>query len=193
MMRMFLFLLALPFVAAAQTYPIVTCTGLVGCGQNPEDLIMTGLIPTAGGVLITLAGGGAVVAIVVAGVQMATSYADEGKISSARKAILYALGGLGVAISANSLVTFIVSQNEFGQSEPDLLVGVLSTVVRFTLIFSNVAFIIIAILAGIRMVTAAGNADEFKKGGQMILWAVIGGVLVNVAKSLVQAFLALQL
>ncbi len=47
--------------------------------------------------------------------------------------------------------------------------------------------------AGLKMALASGAADEFKKGGQIIRWAIIGAVVVNLARAIVLAFLALDL
>lgn len=194
----FLGLLAglLPTTAlAVDQYPTFVCTGFFGCGRPPEDVVMLNALPTAGGILIQVAAAAAVIAIVVAGVQMVVSYADEGKITNARKAILYALGGLGIALSASSIVAFVTTEN-YGQADADILFGssgLAASAIRIIMILSNVAFVIVVILAGVRMITAAGNADEFKKAGKMIQWAIIGAVVVNLARVLVHAFLLLQL
>ncbi len=183
---------ALPTIAlAVGQYPPLVCNGLFGCGAPPSNVLLESTLPAAAVLLMQLAAGGAVLAVVIAGTQMAVSYGDEGKITNARKAILFALGGFGLALSSASIVAFVTTEDYgfFGGN----VVTVMASVVRIILTLFNVGFAIVIILAGLRMITAQGNADEFKKGGVMIKWAIIGGVVVNVAKAGIQAFLALNL
>ena len=179
---------------AVDMYPPILCNGLLGCGREPENVLLQNTLPAAAWFLIQLAAGGAVIAIVIGGVQMAASYGDEGKVTSARKAILFALGGLGLAFAAAPIVSFVTSEQYYTGGEfffgPG---GILATAIRIIMTLFNVVFALVIILAGMRMITASGNADEFKKGGEMIKWAVIGGVIVNLARTGIQAFLALNL
>lgn len=182
-------LLAAPAIAlAVEQYPPIICDGLFGCGAAPSNVILESGLPVAATVLMQLAAGGAVIAIVIAGTQMAISYGDEGKITNARKAILFALGGLGIAFLSMTIVSFVTTE-DFGLQLGGTVITVMASVVRIILNLFNVGFAIVIILAGLRMITAQGNADEFKKGGQMIKWAIIGGVIVNLAKVGIQAFL----
>ncbi|MSR87296.1 hypothetical protein EXS70_03965 [Candidatus Peribacteria bacterium] len=189
-------LLAVPAsVLAVDMYPPILCTGLFGCGRPPEDVLMQSTLPTAAWVMVQLAAAGAVIAIVIGGVQMTLSYGDEAKVGNARKAILFALGGLGLVLAAAPIVSFVISEN-YGMGGGDFLFGpggVMASVIRIILTLFNVAFVIVIILAGLRMIMAMGASDEFKKGGDMIKWAIVGAVVVNLARALVQAFLALNL
>ncbi len=195
---LFVSLVLFPVAAfAVDAYPPILCTNLFGCGAAPDNVILNNALPTAGGILIQLAGGGAVIAIVVAGVQMVLSAGDEGKVTSARKGILFALAGLGIALAAGPIVSF-VSTEDYGQSagQGELLFapnGVLASAIRIIMVLFNVAFAIMVIVAGIRMITGGGNVEEFKKAGNVIKWAIIGGIIVNLARVLVHAFLALNL
>lgn len=182
-------LLAIPgAVLAVDPYPPLLCPGLFGCGLGPQNLILTNALPTAALILVQIAAGGAVIAITIAGVQMGISYGDESKITNARKAILYALGGLGIALSAVPIVSFVTSEN-YGLDIGGDIITVMASMIRIILTLFNVGFCIVVILAGLRMMNSQGNADEFKKGAEMIKWAIIGGVIVNLAKAGVQAFL----
>ncbi|NOS66945.1 MAG: hypothetical protein HOO67_01095 [Candidatus Peribacteraceae bacterium] len=186
-------LLAVPaIVFAVEQYPPIMCDGLFGCGAPPSNVILESGLPVAATLLMQLAAGGAVIAIVIAGTQMAVSYGDEAKTTSARKAILYALGGLGLALASMSIVSFVTTE-DFGIAPGGTVITVMASIVRIILNLFNVGFAIVIILAGLRMITAQGVADEFKKGGQMIKWAIIGGVVVNLAKVGIQAFLELNL
>ncbi len=189
-------LLAVPAaVGAVDLYPQILCTGLFGCNTNTwqaENILVQSTLPTVGMVLIQLAAGGTVLAIVIAGVQMVTSYGDDGKITSARKAILYALGGLALAFAATPIVSF-VSTEDFSTGFQGGIAGVMATIIRIIMVLFNVAFALVVILAGLRMITSQGNADEYKKGFNVIKWAIIGGLVVNLARATVQALLVINL
>ena len=107
--------------------------------------------------------------------------------------LLLTIAALAVpaAVLAASIVTFVTTEN-YGFVGGNV-VTVMASVVRIILTLFNVGFAIVIILAGLRMILAHGNADEFKKGGTMIKWAIIGGVVVNLSKAAIQAFLALNL
>jgi hypothetical protein len=201
MKRLLLYVLA-PLIAVlssetvlAQTLPNVICGNLPGCGSGPTNVLFYSTLPTVVGLLIRLAAGGAVVAIVVAGTELLLKSSDEAA-TSAKKAIMYAFGGLGLAIAAAPIVGFVTTEN-YGQSNSgDLLFGnggVLTSAVRIIMVLFDAGFVMVIIIAGIRMAMSSGNADEFKRGGTMIKWAIVGAVIVNLARALVQAFLRINL
>ncbi len=51
----------------------------------------------------------------------------------------------------------------------------------------NAIFLLMIVLAGLKMVYAQGKADEYNAGKKMLTWAVIGAVIVNLASALVYA------
>lgn len=191
-------------VAAQQLYPPSTgpkmpptvCTGLAGCPEGPENTLYTNILPAAASLLIQVAGAAAVIWVVIAGVRLVASYGDETQIGMARKSVLYALGGLGLALCAATIVSFVTSEN-YGQADPTDFVfgtgGLVAAALRIILVLFNVGFIIAILLAGVRMVSGQGSPDEFKKGGEIIKWCIIGAVLVNIARVLVQALLNIGL
>lgn len=173
----------------AQSPPPVFCSGIPGCGGGPANILFAFTIPESIRMLANIAAGGAIIAIMAAGAQMMLAFGDEGKTTNARWAILYALGGLALAVASQTIVAFVASEN-YGQlnSGGDLIVyGILPQVVRIILILVNVTFTIVIMIAGIMMVTAMGSQDQYKKGVTMIKWAIIGAIVMNVARALVEA------
>ncbi len=174
----------------------VVCTGLAGCGAPPSNVLLTNLLPAAVMIMVQLAAGGSVVFIVIAGVRFLLSNGDEGQVTSAKKGIMYGLGGLGLTIVSATLVSFVTTEN-YGQANPQNFLfgsgGLMQSVINIVITLSNVGFAVVVIAAGIRMVLASGKADEFKKGGQVIKWAIVGAVVINLARAIVQAFLNLNL
>lgn len=199
---MLLLLLAAPFLAlassqmlTAQTLPQVVCGNLPGCGQGIENVLFTGTLPVVVSLMIQLAAGGAVIAIVVAGSELLLTGSEEGA-TTARKAVLYALGGLGLAIAAAPIVSFVSTEN-YGQVNPQNFLfgpgGLLTSIIRIILVLFNTAFVIVIIFTGFQMVLAGGQSDKFKTASTRIKWAIIGAVLVNLARAIVQATLNLEL
>ncbi len=176
--------------AFAQQIPAVICNGLIGCGAGPRNLVLEGVIPAAGMILMQLAGGLAVIFIVLAGVKMVTNGADD-EGGAGKKAIIYGLGGLGLAIAAAPIVSFVTSESYADAGGDMLLIGVMAAVIRIIMTVFNVIFVVVIIYAGTRMAMSMGSGDEFKKGTTMIKWSVIGAITVNLARALVQSLLNL--
>ena len=187
-----------PALAYAQTPPtfFVLCKGLTGCPDGRENTLFNNILPRAAEFGIKLAAGGAVVMIVIGGVRMLLSNGDEGKVGAAKKSIYMAFGGLALTLTSATIVGYVITEN-YGQNDPAGFVfgegGLLASTVRLVLVLFNVAFVIVVMIAGLRMVLAAGEAGEFKKGGEVIKWAIVGAIVVNLARIVVGMFLNLDL
>lgn len=75
-----------------------------------KDKTVEGLIPTVIKTLLFLIGAIAVIMIVFAGFQYATSAGDTGKVTKAKNTIMYAVIGLLVAILSYAIVSFVLNQ-----------------------------------------------------------------------------------
>lgn len=80
-----------------------------GTSGNPL-LGADGIITTAIRLLSILVGVAAVVAIIISGIKFMTSAGDASSASSARRALLYAVIALATAVSAQGIVTFVLSK-----------------------------------------------------------------------------------
>lgn len=186
-------LLAVPSAIAANPQalqqPIPGCgdAGLVGCGNAPGNPLVGGIIYIAN-LLIDFAAGAAVLLIIWAGFQMLISEGDESKVSTARKGVLYAVLGLMLAGTAQLIVGFVGTQDFTGNGDT-LPIQILAGAAEVLLTVFNAVFLVVVLLAGIRMVIAQGKADEFNKGRNWIFWSVIGAIIVNIAYALVTAFI----
>ncbi|HLD71263.1 MAG TPA: hypothetical protein VI873_01455 [Candidatus Peribacteraceae bacterium] len=183
-----------PISALAGAPPVIVCTGLAGCGSDPANVLFDKTLPLLIEVLANIAGGLAVIFIGVAGFQMVLANGDDGKISTARWGVLYALLGLCLAIASTAIVSF-VSTEDYGQSNPgDLLLGgVLPAAMRILITIFNVVFVIAIMFAGYRITLGGGKAEELTKGLAVIRWAIAGAVIINVAHAAVKAVLAIGL
>jgi len=174
-------------VAEAQLskLPQTPCAGLVNCGGGGSHVILDNLGQFAD-LMLQIAAGAAVLFIVWAGFNMIISFGDESKVSQFKWGVIYALGGLGVVIVSQVLVSFVGTQ-DLNTGAEVLPVGLIGAAVSILLTLVNVVFIIAIIISGLRMVYAQGKSDEFNKGKTGALWAVGGAVVVNSANALVQA------
>lgn len=180
----------LPVTAFA--LPIAPCDPLqFGCGSGPANYVERFL--TGGGnggialFMLQLAAALAVLFIVWAGVQLIFSMGDEGKVTQHKWAMAYALIGLVVAILGQFLVSAIASTN-FGQGTGRTLpLTFVASAVLFLRTILNATFVIMTVVAGLRMVYAQGKTEDYEKGKTMMKWAIGGAVMVNLASALVNA------
>ena len=187
----------LPFIASAATPPQVNCQGLPGCGggmHDPTSIFTTG-IPLIITLLLTAVAAGAIIGIIWAGILMLTALGDEGKITKAKHSIGYSLAGLALAMSAESLVSYIVTEDwgQQGGGTGEFMTSIGLAVVDTGVAVFNGLFVIIIIYAGMRMLMARGKSDEFHKAVNIIRWAVIGAIVVNLSKVIISAFLNLPI
>jgi len=173
----------------------IPCGGLPSCGAGAGNVLLSFTIPTIVSFLLQLAASLALVYVIYSGIQMLFSQGDESKIDKARNGILYALLGLGGAIFSGVAVTLVVSQVFVGGGSDILFgpTGLIANGIGIVMQVFNVTFAIVAVLGGMRMVTARGRSDEFNKGIMTIVYAIAGAVVVNLARAIVQAFLLLYL
>ena len=186
-------------VAAAQ--PIVPCVGLPGCpgfaGNAATNILFTHTIPVIIEQLLNIAAAAAVLFVVVAGGQMLIAQGDESKVTNAKKGTAAALGGLAVALASKTIITVVATPGQYlqGNSDPTRLIygNVIPTLVKLILVVLNVAFLIVIMIAGFRMVIARGAEDEFKKSKEIVTWAIVGAIVINGARALVLGILNLNL
>jgi len=161
----------------------ITCTGLVGCGQGAENILVEG-IPHVALILLQVAAGGSVLAIVWAGFQMVFSWGDTGKIAQARMAILYSLLGLGISVLSQFIISSVISENIVTSDPTNIHLSIIGGIIRYLRNILNAALAIAVVFGAVRMVLAQGKQDEFTKGRVAVTWAIIGAVIVNFAAAI---------
>lgn len=173
--------------AALPPYP-VDCLGvqtLPGCGPA-SNILVTSTIPSLIRLFMRVLGAGGVILIVWGGFQMIMSLGDESKITKGKWGIIYALGGLTLAILSEVIVTFVVTETYVGGPASDLVVsGIFPSALRILLSVLNAVFGLVIVFAGIRMVMSRGKTEEFSKGKAIIQWAILGAIIANISKALI--------
>jgi len=167
------------------------CVGVPG-GCPPVNMIIP-FIPLIGSLLVGFAGGGAVLFTIIGGVQMIMSMGDDGAGGKGKMTIIYAIGGFMLALASQAIVTFVHSRASVLVAAPTPHLDFMAATVGAILSLMNVAFVLVVIYAAFRMVLAWGKEEEFKKGFNMILWAIIGTLVINAASAIVHAVLRLGL
>lgn len=176
------------FAAAPAQNP---CVGVPG-GCAPVNVAVQ-VIPVIGSLLVGFAGGGAVIFVVIGGMQMILSMGDDGAGNKGKTSILYALGGFMLALASQAIVTFVHTRASPLAAAPTPHLDFMAAVVSAILSILNVAFIGIVIYAAIRMVIAWGKSEGYQKALNMLLWAVIGTLIINAANAIVHGILNLGL
>jgi hypothetical protein len=176
---------------ALATAPPIFCAGGVPCPGIPNPA--TYIANTAGTVyeiLTTVVGAIAVAALVWAGFQFVLANGDESKVTKGRQGAVAAIAGVALVVAASSIV-FTLKQaiSGTGVLTPMFPATVVGTLTNILLMMFNGAMVIVIILAGIRMATAAGKQDQFQKATNAIKWALIGGVVANMSKAFLELLL----
>lgn len=166
------------------------CREGVAAGEcTAQNVVMNATLPEIANFLLQLAAGLSVLFIVWAGILMLTSMGDESGAARAKWSIIYALMGLAGALLSQAFVGTVatVPPLQAGAKAWDLL----GRLVRLIVNAVNILFFIIIIFAGIRMLLSHGQPEEFHRAKRVIEWAIIGAVIVNVARMFVRGVLSL--
>ncbi len=176
--------------AAAVTLPAAYCNGTIGCGAGPANIVYSAIVGSGGiaQMMLRIAAGLAVLFIIAAGVQMVISMGDESKITQYKWAMAYSLIGFCVVIVAQFIIASVGSE-DYGQlgDATNLPFNILANAARLLRTVLNALFILIMVVAGLRMLYAQGKSDEFETGKKMLTWAIVGAVLINLAAAFVTA------
>lgn len=143
-------------------------------------------LPNIAEFMVRLAGGLGVIFVMIGGAITMLNWGDESKISRGKWAVIYALGGLGLATISQLLVSYIVTE-DYGQGNTDDLIfgGVLPAIVNILLLLLNAVFAVVIILSGVRMARTDGKPDEYSRAQTMVVYACAGAVLINLSYTLV--------
>lgn len=173
---------------AADPPPVPCPSNLPSCG-GANNVLAENLAPTIARILVYSAVGLALIYILYAGLQMMMNNGDEGKATKARMGIVYAAGGLMLALMSQNIYSFVATA-DFGNAN-DALFEVMRNVAGLIVIVFNPLFVIMVILAGVRMVLDRGKEEEFNKARTSLLWACIGAIVINVAFAIVKGILGI--
>ena len=87
---------------------------LTGVGQTTSDCTgngVTSIVGTTVRILSYIVGIAAIIMIIVSGFRYITSGGDSNRVSSAKNTLIYAVIGLAIAVIAQVLVSFVITQS----------------------------------------------------------------------------------
>ncbi len=93
----------------ATSKPVICTDNQNGSKQNPL-LGPSGVLTVAANILSILVGVAAIIVIIISGLRMVISSGDPTSAGNARKAIIYALVGLAIAVLAQAIVALVLSK-----------------------------------------------------------------------------------
>lgn len=182
----------------------VICNGLAGC-DGPGVIDMGGtaaangnmlsnrVIPVVAAAMLNIAAGLSLVFIVISGYRMVISAGDDSKFNAGRSGIIFSLVGLSISVTASAIVSFVISENYGQAAGPAFFLygtgGIMGATVAIILTVMNVSLILMIIYGGIQMILGGGKSDGFQNGWKTIKFAIIGAIVVNIARWLVEATL----
>lgn len=173
--------------------PTPPCLGLPGCGAPPVNVVGAAAIPIAATILLNTIAVLSLLFIMIGGARFVLAFGREEELQKAQKSILWSVVGLLVALSSHKIVTIIVSETYIPSSATGggPLFDFLQSVVRILALLLNITFLLVVVLGGMRMVYARGQEEEVKKGRNMVAYAIIGAIIINVAPIVVKAVITL--
>jgi len=162
------------------------CNSSAGQSIIDNGLAQTGLL------FAGLGGGAAVLFAVIGGAQLLLSFGDESKITKGRNSLIFSLAGFALLLASQSIVSFSVSSAQAAGLEAgsNPFITLMAAIVQAIIMALNSVFVIVMVVAGIRMVIGHGKSDEFSKARQSLIYAIVGAFFVNAAHALVRGILA---
>lgn len=196
MKRMFLSTLGLTLAALvpqiSYALPSIACGTLPGCpggvSESYPDWIPA-IVQFLLNAIPMYLGGLSLIFVLIGGLYMILSIGDEGRVETGRKTVMAALGGLALAMFADTLITFVLTEDYIQPGATDTILGIINSVGRIVFTFFNVALIIAVLANGVRMVLSRGNEDQYSKALNGFFWAALGAIIINLAVRIVTIIL----
>jgi hypothetical protein len=178
-----IFILSLPEKALALPPPII-CGIIPGCGQGPENVIYTAGVPMIAQIFLNTAAVLSLIFVMIGGARLLLSFGNEEAFNKAKQTILWSLGGMITAIMSHRIVMIVISETYVTGGDP--ILDFLATIVNIMSMLLNVTFLIAVLIGGFRILMARGKDEEVSKGKTMIIYAIMGTIIINIAPFIVR-------
>ncbi|HLD64182.1 MAG TPA: hypothetical protein VI913_04795 [Candidatus Peribacteraceae bacterium] len=171
-------LLSVSSLAHAQGRSLLCYALPGGCPPTTIDSLIS--VFRAGAVfLLDLVAGVSMFFIIWGGLLMIASMGDESKFGTGRTSIIYACLGLAVALSADIFLNILTPIGNAGDFQ-----GAALQVLAIPITLLNIVFSVVIVLTAFRLVLARGKSDEVETSRKMLIYAIIGAIIVNLAKAI---------
>lgn len=161
-------------------------------GCPPQNVLVDQAIPAAGELMLRIAGAGGVMMIVVAGYLMLFSGGDESKFGKGKTALGMTMAGLLLVVASQSIVQLTLTEPAIQglQGTPDEL-AFFSRAIDILVLLFDIFFLIMVVYSGIIIAYGMGKEETYKKGKDLMVHAIVGAIVVNLAKVLADAAIGL--
>lgn len=187
-LSMTLLVLPLPSLAAALVDPLCT---FPGCGLAPADILGGVAIPEIARIALNSAAALAVIFGIVGGARYLISRGKDEEVEKGKNTILWALGGMFLALAAHRIVMAVLSQSYVAVGV-DPLFEFFNAVINIMMTLLNVTFLLMIFWSAGYMVMARGKDEDMTKGRKTLFYAIIGVVAINVIPYLVRAVILIN-
>jgi hypothetical protein len=175
-------------ISMAALPPAPVCS-FPGCSAAPANLIVKSALPTIATIFLNSAAALSVIFVIVGGTRLLLSLGRDEEFEKGRKTIIWALGGVVLAIMSHRIVSIILTETYVSGGDP--IFDIFTSIIRIMSMLLNVTFLITIIINGARMVIARGKEEDVTKGRKGILYSIAGIVIINVAPFVVKAIIDL--
>lgn len=167
------------------------CVGVTGCNASSNQLV--GAVSPIAEMVVAFAAAFATLFIIIGGFMMLMSAGNESNAEKGKKYVVYALIGFALTLMSQAIVKFVFSNAVLIDiADPNNApFYFIAQIVKMMLALFNVIFVIIAVIAGFRMVIGGGQSSEFDASKKAIRWAIIGAIVVNLSYAMINATLNL--
>lgn len=184
--RLIAFFIPMVLAAAPAQNPCVGVPG--GCASQN---VLLNIPAVLGPILVGLAAGGAVLMVVIGGAQMLLSFGDDGQGGKGRMTVIWALTGFAFALASQAVITFVQTRAAPLSASTLPTLDLMAAIVSTALTLFNISFVIVMVYAAFRLVISFGKQEDHNKAWNMLIWAIFGAIVINVAHSLVRAILGI--
>lgn len=159
------------------------CWGVsCGIGGNPLPAFIT----VIAAVLVEIVSGLSVLFVVIGGALLLLNMGNESQAEKGKKAVLYSLIGYAIALSSQTIISFVVARS--GDVDPNAPhLGIMRTVLESTVMIFNVVFALVVVFFGYKLVIARGQQSDLDTTKKGLVWTVSGALLINLSYALVRA------
>ncbi len=169
----------------------IYCGNLPGCGSGFEDFLTSAVnlilnyLPMY---IIALAA----TFVLIGGMTMILNLGNEQHFETGKKTVIWALGGLAIAVFSRDLIDFVMGERYIDPTDPtftasDTVLGILYAVQRIILVFFNTALVAAILFHSVRLITTRGNEEEYNKAIRGFFYSAIGAIVINLTQYLVDA------
>jgi hypothetical protein len=179
--------LATSAYAAAPGELWIYCGGLPGCPSGFQERF-TGVLVLLLTILPDYVDALGVLFIMIGGAYILLSTGNSERVTKGKNAVIWAVVGIFIAHSAETLVGFVTSEVNSRVAATDLFISIILTAISSITDLFYIALLGVAIYSGMRMVLSLGKEEEFSKARDGLFWAAVGAIIINLSERIADAF-----